>query len=125
VCIVLILNMSELKRLPINLTLTWHSGTKSFAEIYSNPLHTGKQRIDEWREAPRGEQLGEDVMKLLFYKAIDLANKWPDRHVGFVRYDIDSLPETPNNAPFRGDMVKEIVYDGYVYKSTIGGSNNV
>lgn len=110
--------MSELKPLPTNLTLTWHSGTKSFAEIYSNPLGSGKQRVEDWREAPQGEQLGEDVMKLLFYKAIDLAHKWPDRHVGYVRYDIDGTTETENNRPFREPtMEKTITYEGYIYKS--------
>jgi len=112
--------------LPKNLSIVWHQGSKSFAEVYSNPLHTGKQRVDEGQEAPIGEQLGEDIMRLLFYKAIDLANKWPDRHVGYVRYDHESLPETDNNRPFimdsspryfKGAEEKTITYEGYTYKA--------
>ena len=120
--------MSELRKLPTNMTVTWHSGTKSFAEIYSNPLHTGKQRVDDWKEAPPGQQLSEEVMRLLFYKAIDLANQWPDRHVGYVRYDIEGTAETENNRPFimetspryfPGAEEKTIQYEGYVYKSKL------
>lgn len=112
--------MSELRPIPTNMTVCWHKGTKSFLEIYSNPLHTGKQRTDEWREAPPGEQISEELSRLLFFKAIELAKMWPDRHVGFVRYDIEGTAETENNRPFReGAMEKTIIYEGHIYKAKL------
>jgi len=112
--------MSELKPIPTNLTLTWHSGTKSFLEIYSNPIGKGRMRTEEWREAPQGEQISEELSRLLFFKAIELASKWPDRHVGFVRYDIEGTAESENNRPFReGAMEKTIVYEGHIYKAKL------
>ena len=112
--------MSELKRLPSNLTFTWHTGTKSFLEIYSNPLGKGKFRTEAWQEAPQGEQISEEVCRLLFYKAIELANKWPDRRIGYVRYDIEGTAETENNRPFReGAMEKTIIYEGHIYKAKL------
>ena len=100
------------------MTFTWHTGSKSFLEIYSNPLGTGRQRVDEWREAPPGQQISEELSRLLFFKAIELAKKWPDRRVGFVRYDIEGTEETENNRPFReGALEKTITYEGHIYKA--------
>jgi hypothetical protein len=108
------------KRLPQNMTACWQIGSKSFVEIYSNPIGSGNQRTDEWREAPLGKQIGEDVCRLLFYKALELARQSPDRHIGYVRYDIEGTPETENNRPFReGAMEKTIVYEGYTYKAKL------
>jgi len=116
------------RRLPPNMSFVWHTGTKSFAEIYSNPLGGGKQRVEEWREAPPPQQLSEEVMRFLFYKAISLAQKMPDRHVGYIRHDIEGTEETENNRPFimdtspryfPGAEEKTIAYEGYTYKAKI------
>lgn len=123
--------MSELKPLPQNLVMTWHQGSKSFAEIMSHPGGSGNQRVDEWREAPVPQQLDEATYLLLFHKAINLAQQFPSRVVHYIRYDHESLPETENNRPFimetspryfPGAEEKTIAYDGCIYQSGIGGN---
>lgn len=112
--------MSELRPIPTNMIMTHHCGSKSFVEIYSNPLGKGKFRTEAWQEAPQGEQISEEVCRLLFYKAIELAHKWPDRRIGYVRYDIEGTAETENNRPFRdGAMEKTIIYEGHIYRSKL------
>jgi len=105
-----------MKELPTNMTFVWGVGSKSFAEVYSNPLHSGNQRVEEWKEGIRGTQLDESFMLLLFHQALALAQQSPDRHIGYIRYDIEGSTETQNNRPFKpGEVNKVINYDGYQY----------
>ncbi len=113
-------NQIKKRTIPSNTLEISHSVMKLFMEIFTNTKRSRKHRTDEWRKARLGQQIGEDVCRLLPYKATALAHKWPDCHVGYVRYDSGCTAETKNNGPFRdGAMEKTIIYEGHIYKAKL------
>ena len=115
----------SLKPTPRNFTMTWGTGSKSLVLLESCPIRPNGWangnglHQEDWHEAPRGEQISEEVCKLLFHKALELAKKNKGRAYHYIRMDAQNASETENNRPFRVDegRHKDIIYEGCIYRS--------
>lgn len=106
--------------LPQNLSVAYHRGSKSFAEVLQG------QKRKAWKEAPKGEQLSEKDFETIFQTALGLAETNPTSHIHYTRYDLEATSiETESNRPFReGAMIKAINLFGRFFHSEIGGKHD-
>lgn len=102
--------------------MSWGIGSKSLVFVESRAIHGGwpngnSLRQECWHEAPRGEQISEEVAKEVFCQTLVLAKEHPQRAYHYIRMDAESSPPTLNNNSYGGD----IDYQGYHYHRNESG----
>jgi hypothetical protein len=109
-----------MSRIPENLSVVHSTGDKSFAELLKN-----HRKQIKYAEAPAGEQLDLNIIKMIYQFALGLARQNPKNKYQFSRVDIDTEHETESNRPFKkGKMTKRINMFGDIFDSDIEGKHD-
>lgn len=105
------------RKLPSNLIIMHHRGTKSFVEGLQFPKgdhQDGKQLY--WEEAGEGKQLPELVYHNIFQAMLGLARANLEDKFQYTRYDLeDIVEETPDNAPYQHGHGKTVNIFGFKF----------
>lgn len=78
---------------PKNMTVIEGTGTKSFVELTHRPVNEngfehGARRFDLWVEAPRGENLSDDVISGHLEESAEKAHKSTNNNFHFIAYTL-------------------------------------